>query len=47
VGKHLAPSGLVYLAVPVGEDRVYWNAHRIYGEARLPLLLDRWDVVDR
>jgi hypothetical protein len=35
----LAPGGLLYLSVPVGRDTVVWNAHRIYGRARLPRLL--------
>ncbi len=41
------PGGLLYLAVPVGKDKVVWNAHRIYGRRRLPLLLAGWKVVDR
>lgn len=42
----LRPGGLLYLSVPVGRDKVVFNAHRIYGRARLPLLLDGWTVVD-
>lgn len=34
------------LAVPIGRDAVVWNAHRIYGRIRLPLLFEGWDVVD-
>jgi len=36
----IKPGGLLYLAVPVGKDAVTWNAHRVYGLARLPLMLD-------
>jgi SAM-dependent methyltransferase len=36
------PGGLLYLAVPVGRDKVAFNAHRIYGRMRLPLLLFGW-----
>lgn len=43
----LNPGGLLYLAVPLGLDKLVWNAHRIYGRARLPLLLKGWDVVAR
>jgi SAM-dependent methyltransferase len=39
------PGGLLYLAVPVGKDKVVWNAHRIYGRVRLPLLLKNWRVL--
>jgi hypothetical protein len=43
----LAPGGLYFLTVPVGPDVVVWNLHRRYGEARLPLLLEGWDEVER
>jgi hypothetical protein len=38
--------GILFLAVPVGKDLLVWNAHRIYGRIRLPLLLKDWEVVD-
>lgn len=39
----MRPRGLLYLAVPVSnEDWLVWNAHRIYGPHRLPLLLSGW-----
>lgn len=37
--------GLLYLAVPTGMDKVVWNAHRIYGKIRLPLLLKEWELI--
>jgi hypothetical protein len=37
--------GLLYLAVPVGVDTIYFNCHRIYGEHRLPLLLENWEQI--
>ena len=30
--KMLKPGALLFIAVPIGKDRVYWNAHRIYGK---------------
>jgi len=42
VRKH----SLLYLSVPIGKDKVVFNLHRIYGRARLGLLLDGWTVVD-
>lgn len=36
----------VFLVVPVGPDTLVWNAQRIYGPLRLPLLLAEWQVVD-
>ena len=39
------PGGLMFLALPVGKDVLAWNAHRVYGRHRLPLLLRGWEVV--
>lgn len=44
--KMLKPGGILILAVPVGEDYVVWNAHRVYGAKRLPLLLKGWKVLN-
>lgn len=41
----MRPGGLLFLAVPVGRDCLVWNAHRIYGRTRLPLLLSDWEIV--
>lgn len=41
----LKPNGVLFLAVPVGRDCLAWNAHRIYGKHRLPLLLQGWKVL--
>lgn len=41
----LNPGGLLILSVPVGRDAIVWNAHRIYGALRLPMLLDGWKLV--
>jgi hypothetical protein len=40
------PGGWLFLAVPVGKDTLVWNAHRVYGRIRLPLLLKGWKVLD-
>lgn len=40
--RYLKTDGLLFLAVPVGQDCLAWNAHRIYGPRRLPLLLQKW-----
>lgn len=42
----LNEGGLVFLSVPVGQDWLFWNAHRIYGRKRLALLLKTWEVID-
>lgn len=43
----IKPGGRLYLTVPVGRDKVIFNVHRIYGELRLPMLLQGWKVEDR
>lgn len=40
----LKSKGLLYLAVPIGVDTVVWNAHRIYGNKRWPLLIEGFDT---
>ena len=42
----LKPGGLCFLAVPMGLDQILWNAHRVYGKIRFPMLIDGWEVVD-
>lgn len=41
----LLPGGLMYFAVPIGYDRLRFNDCRIYGDTRLPALLEGWEVV--
>jgi Caenorhabditis protein of unknown function, DUF268 len=44
--ERIKPGGLLYLAVPTGKDRIFFNNCRIYGRTRLPLLMDGWDWID-
>ena len=44
--NNLVDDGLLYLGVPVGPDALVWNAHRIYGSIRLPLLCKKFKVVE-
>jgi len=41
----IKPGGLCFLAVPMGLDQILWNAHRVYGKIRFPLLIEGWEVV--
>jgi hypothetical protein len=43
--QHIVTGGLLYLAVPVGADTLFWNAHRIYGRLRFPRLARGWSIV--
>ena len=38
--------GLMLLSVPNGYDKVVFNLHRIYGEKRMPMLLNKWEKID-
>ncbi|MGI0496387.1 DUF268 domain-containing protein [Arthrospira platensis CENA650] len=38
--------GLLFFSVPIGQDCIVWNAHRIYGKIRLPMMLEGWKIVD-
>ena len=42
----LKKGGLLFLSVPMGVDKIVFNAHRIYGRVRLPLLLQGWTRID-
>ncbi len=44
--RMLKKDGLMFLSIPVGKDELVWNAHRVYGRIRLPLLLQEWKVID-
>lgn len=43
--KVVVPGGILFFGVPIGSDRLCWNAHRVYGSVRLPLLLENWDFL--
>jgi hypothetical protein len=38
--------GIFFLALPTGADSLVWNAHRVYGRNRLPLLFEGFEVLD-
>jgi SAM-dependent methyltransferase len=44
MARVLRPDGDMVLTLPVGRDAVHRPLHRIYGEERLPRLLERWEV---
>jgi len=41
----MKPEGIQLLTIPVGRDSVFYPWHRVYGKARLPMLLEGY-VVD-
>jgi hypothetical protein len=44
--ERLKEDGLLFLGVPLGRDCLYWNAHRVYGPIRLPMLLNGFQPID-
>jgi hypothetical protein len=44
--NHLSKEGYLILGVPVGEDALAWNAHRIYGKKRFPLLINKFTDIE-
>lgn len=43
----MKPQGIMFFTIPVGHDTVVYPLHRVYGEKRLPLLLDGYRVVEQ
>lgn len=41
------PKAFMWIAVPTGTDRVFYNWHRIYGYIRWPLLASNWRQVGK
>jgi len=44
--NNLKKNGLVIWGAPVGEDKLFWNAHRIYGKIRLELIFDNFNDIE-
>lgn len=42
----LKKGGLFFLALPIGADRILFNAHRVYGKHRSGMILSHWEPVD-
>ena len=38
--NNLKEDAICFLSVPIGLDQIIWNAHRVYGNIRFPLLFD-------
>jgi hypothetical protein len=42
----IKPGGALFLAMPSGGDFIEFNAHRIYGRVRFPMLTEGWTLAD-
>jgi len=38
--------GHLFLSVPVGMDTIWWTAHRVYGQLRMPKLFKGWNTLE-
>ncbi|GBF22726.1 hypothetical protein tpqmel_0130 [Candidatus Gastranaerophilus sp. (ex Termes propinquus)] len=45
VKQLIKQNGLLFLSVPMGRDVIAWNAHRIYGKIRFPMLIQGWETL--
>lgn len=46
VKSRLKEGGLLFLSIPIGNDRVVGNLYRVYGKLRLKALLRGWRIVE-
>lgn len=44
--NNLKHNGILVWGAPVGKDALVWNAHRIYGSIRLPILFENFDELE-
>jgi 2-polyprenyl-3-methyl-5-hydroxy-6-metoxy-1,4-benzoquinol methylase len=42
----IEPDGILLLTLPIGLDAVFAPYHRVYGEVRLPKLLQEWSITE-
>jgi len=41
--NYIKDDGFFIFAIPMGLDTLYWNAHRVYGRKRFPIMIRSWD----
>ncbi len=46
IRQNLKDDGLLYWGAPVGRDALVWNAHRVYGNIRLPLIFKGFEEME-
>lgn len=42
----LKPGALLFLVVPIGQDTLVWNSHRVYGKLRFSKLIEGWALIE-
>jgi hypothetical protein len=46
IHNNLVDNGIVIWGAPIGRDALVWNAHRIYGKIRLPLIFSKFKELE-
>lgn len=46
IASFMRPNALFILGVPIGTDLLVFNAHRVYGRIRFPLLIQSYESID-
>ena len=46
IHNNLKKDGILVWGAPVGKDAFTWNAHRVYGELRLPLMFENFQELE-
>lgn len=46
IHNHLKKDGLMLFGAPIGKDALVWNAHRVYGKTRLPLIFSNFNELE-
>ena len=46
IHNNLKDDCILIWGAPVGKDALTWNAHRVYGEIRLPILFDGFEEIE-
>lgn len=44
--ENLEDNGFLFLGIPIGNDALVWNANRIYGNIRLPYILEKFEIIE-
>lgn len=44
--NNLDDQGYLFLGIPIGNDALVWNANRIYGNIRLPYILEKFEIIE-
>jgi SAM-dependent methyltransferase len=47
INNKMNPGGIMLMTIPVGKDSMFYPLHRVYGEKRLTILLENWNIIKK